>query len=104
MKIYSASNPIEAHIVCGLLQSQGIEAKVYAEDLFSLKGEIPFSNETDPYIWLLHQQDESQARTIISDYETQPVEYAPDWQCDTCGEMVEAQFSLCWNCEAQRVE
>ncbi|MGO2508145.1 MAG: putative signal transducing protein [Vibrio hibernica] len=102
MKIYSASTPIEAHIVCGLLQSQGVEVKVYAEDLFSLKGEIPLTSETDPYIWLLNAQDETLARNIIQDYESEESEGGINWQCSSCGEIVEPQFSICWNCEREK--
>ncbi|MEZ9549197.1 putative signal transducing protein, partial [Vibrio crassostreae] len=52
MKIFSASNPTEAHIICGLLESENISCEVRGEGLFGLKGEIPFTEETDPYVWL----------------------------------------------------
>ena len=38
MKIFSASNPTEAHIICGLLESENIACEVRGEDLFGLKG------------------------------------------------------------------
>ncbi len=41
MKIFSASNPTEAHILCGLLQQQGIDAEVRGEGIFGLRGELP---------------------------------------------------------------
>ena len=39
MKIFSASNPTEAHIICGLLESENIACEVRGEGLFGLKGE-----------------------------------------------------------------
>ena len=37
MKTFSASNPTEAHIICGLLESENIACEVRGEDLFGLK-------------------------------------------------------------------
>lgn len=96
MKIFSASNPVEAHIVCELLKSQHIMAKVHSSEIFSLKGEIPLTNDTDPYVWLLDENDESKAREIVRDYEKE--ESRPNWFCLQCHESIEAQFAVCWNC------
>lgn len=38
MKIFSAANPTEAHIICGLLESEKIACEVRGEGLFGLKG------------------------------------------------------------------
>ena len=42
MKIFSASNPTEAHIICGLLESENIACEVRGEGLFGLKGFLNF--------------------------------------------------------------
>lgn len=96
MKIFSASNPVEAHIVCELLKSHRISAKVHSGELFSLKGEVPLTNDTDPYVWLLDEHDEEEARMLITEYER--AEVKPNWQCEGCNESIEAQFAVCWNC------
>ncbi len=98
MKIFSAANPVEAHIVCELLKSHGVLAKVHAEHTFSLKGEIPFTQDSDPYVWLEEDIHLKKAKRLIAEYEQQ--ECGPDWLCPQCGENVENQFSVCWNCEA----
>lgn len=98
MKIFSAQNPVEAHIVSGLLNSQGIEATVHSDNIFSLKGEIPMTSDTDPYVWLMDDDFEIKAKSIIADYEEHKEVSLPDWLCNQCNELVEAQFAVCWNC------
>jgi len=97
MKIYSASNPTEAHIVCGLLRQQNIHAEVRGEGIFGLKGELPFTDDTDPYVWLLQSDKLKRARDVIQEYCVQQENIA-DWICEKCGETNEGQFGLCWNC------
>ncbi|WP_413284684.1 DUF2007 domain-containing protein [Vibrio sp. MA40-2] len=97
MKIFSASNPTEAHIICGLMKQQNIHTEVRDEGLFSLKGELPLTNDTDPYVWLFELDKLDQARTLINEYENQQHDLA-DWLCEVCGEQNEGQFGLCWRC------
>lgn len=97
MKLFNASNPTEAHIVCGLLQQQNIAAEVRGEGIFSLKGEIPLTEDTDPYVWLLQPQKQEVAEELIKEYQNQQVNL-PDWACERCGEINEGQFGACWNC------
>lgn len=40
-KVYSAQNPVEAHIVKGMLEQQGIAARVNGEYLQGGIGELP---------------------------------------------------------------
>ena len=71
MKIFSASNPTEAHIICGLLESENIACEVRGEGLFGLKGEIPFTEDTDPYVWLYEPEQANKARVIVNEYQKQ---------------------------------
>ncbi|WP_070967574.1 DUF2007 domain-containing protein [Vibrio sonorensis] len=96
MKIYSASNPTQAHILCELLKSQTIRCEVRGEGIFGLQGELPISPDTDSYIWLLDQQQLDRAKTVIRDFESQSLQ--KDWHCPECGESNEAQFAICWQC------
>ncbi len=99
MKIFIAKNPAEAHIVCELLKTEQIQCEVRGEGLFGLKGELPFSDDTDPYIWLFAPEQQMKASAIVGDYQmqTQPDTY-PDWRCSVCSEMNEGQFGACWRC------
>ncbi len=41
VRVYEAANSTEAHIVCGLLESRGIQAQVEGEYLQGAMGELP---------------------------------------------------------------
>ncbi|CAM2738398.1 DUF2007 domain-containing protein [Vibrio mytili] len=99
MKIFIAKNPAEAHIVCELLKAEQVCCEVRGEGIFGLKGELPFGEDTDPYVWLLNPEQHRQAAIIIEGYEkqTQPNVF-PDWQCPHCLENNEGQFGACWRC------
>ena len=96
MKIYSAANPPQAHIVCELLRSQNIECEVRGEGIFGLQGEVPFGEASEPHVWLLNLEEEQQARQLVAQFEQPHPE--PPWRCSECGEINEGQFALCWQC------
>ncbi|MEF1253546.1 putative signal transducing protein [Vibrio sp. M260112] len=98
MRLYSATTPPEAHIVCELLKSQQILCEVRGEGLFGLQGEIPFGENSEPYIWLFDEQQLAQAQAIIADFKR--AERGVSWRCSECSEQNEAQFGLCWKCGA----
>lgn len=100
MKVFNASNPTEAHIVCGFLQQQGIHAEVRGEGIFGLKGELPLTEDTDPYVWLLELNKVDVVKALILEYQQQQQPTA-DWTCSECKEVNEGQFGLCWKCGNQ---
>ncbi|MGR5452842.1 DUF2007 domain-containing protein [Vibrio alfacsensis] len=101
MKIYIAQTPTEAHIVCELLKTEHIVCEVRGENLFGLKGELPFGDDTDPYIWLLHPEQKLKASVILEEYRKQAEPTYLDWQCPQCLEQNEGQFGACWHCGYQ---
>lgn len=102
MKIFSAKNPPEAHIVCELLKLEGIQSEVRGEGLFGLQGELPFGEDSSPYIWLLDLEKKELATSVIDEYEHQHSDVGKDaWICTKCEESNEGQFALCWNCQEQ---
>ena len=98
MKIYSASNPTEAHIICEFLKAHDIACEVHGMDLFGLQGELPLGESTEPYIWLFDDNHHDQAIKIIEQFRQRSTH--SDWCCSYCGEDNGAQFDLCWNCGA----
>lgn len=99
MKIFIATNPTDAHLLCELLKQAGIVCDVRGEGLFGLRGELPLNDDTAPYIWLFHPEQREQALALIEEY----IRPASDsttksWRCHYCGEINEAQFALCWQC------
>lgn len=102
MKIFVAKNPAEAHIVCELLRTEQIQCEVRGEGLFGLKGELPFGDDTDPYIWLLIPEQQMKAAAIVDDYQSQALpNHYQDWHCPKCSEINEGQFGACWRCGHQ---
>lgn len=99
MKLYSAGNPTEAHLLCELLRSQRIECEVRGDALFSLKGELPLTEDSDPYIWLIDLSKQTLAEKIVQEFVSQAKDSTkPNWDCSQCGEENEPQFGACWNC------
>jgi hypothetical protein len=107
-KVFTAQHPTEAHLVAGLLASQGIGAEVQNEALFNVRGEVPVTPATLPTVWVVNDQDASSALEILRDYEPgHPATSSAGasevaWTCPSCGEQVEAQFEACWNCNTPR--
>ncbi|EGQ7957519.1 DUF2007 domain-containing protein [Vibrio vulnificus] len=97
MKIFTANTPIEAHIVCQLLMNEAVQCEVRGEGLFGLRGELPATEDTNPYIWLLEPEKVDFAKAILDSYSEQQVAHQ-NWQCPQCGEEIEGQFGACWHC------
>ncbi|ORT49478.1 hypothetical protein ST37_13855 [Vibrio sp. qd031] len=99
MKLYSAANPTEAHLLSELLRSQRIQVEVRGDALFSLKGELPLTDDSDPYVWLLDLTQQHQAEKIVQEFVSQANDTSgPNWRCEHCGEENEPQFGACWQC------
>lgn len=98
MKIFTAATPTEAHIVCELLKSNQVSCEVRDEGIFGLQGEVPFGENSEPYVWLLDNDTLPLAQAIIADY--QQAHLGEQWQCHQCHESNEAQFGICWQCGA----
>jgi hypothetical protein len=96
MKVYSASTPTEAHIICELLKSNSIECEVRGEGIFGLQGEIPFGESSEPYVWLLKHDQKKHALSVIEQFNN--ANKGDNWFCELCGECNEPQFGACWQC------
>jgi len=74
IKIYSAADIGEAHIVKGMLQANGIEAHVGGHYLQGGIGELAALDFATVYI---HRDDLEQARQLIDEYEKASVDTIP---------------------------
>ena len=108
--VYTGRDEMDAHFVKGLLEKEGIEATVVGENLGTLVGYLPLSDNSLPSVWV-NEADEARATQIVSTYKQVDVVNAdqrvedsprPTWKCANCGEAVEEQFSECWNCGHSR--
>lgn len=102
-KLYTARDAMEAHFLRGLLENEGIAGVVQGELLATARGDLPMTQETLPSVWV-RDEDLEQAQSIAATLQT-PQAYdsaQPSWNCPACGEVVEGQFTDCWNCGAPR--
>lgn len=66
IKIYSAQNAVDAHIVKGMLEQQGISAMVNGEYLQGGIGELPLIGLVTVSV---AEEDFENARKVLSEYE-----------------------------------
>jgi hypothetical protein len=98
IKIYTAANLPDAHILLGLFDAAGIEARILNANAQGGVGEIPFTS-TYPEIWLTHARDVAGARKVIETFE-RPLSATRPARCPHCGEENPPGFEICWNCQA----
>jgi predicted RNA-binding Zn-ribbon protein involved in translation (DUF1610 family) len=131
IKVYSARDPAEAHLVAAVLKEHGIAAMVQGESLWSARGALPLGPDSAPSVWVADDGDAERARHLIAtecgppnpthcqncgyDLQGLPeprcpecgqsftrVEAGPPWTCPHCGEQCEGQFAQCWKCGRER--
>ncbi len=108
-KVYVARGPGDAHLLRGLLESEGIRVVVRGDDFVPLQGGGLFHVETRPSVWVLDDEHFARALAIANEYQAGTGRGGElsgagggDWTCAACGEHLEAQFSDCWRCGAAR--
>ncbi len=104
-KVFVAQHPTEAYLVKGLLESQGIRAEVRGEALFGARGEAPVTPDTLPSVWVFNDIQIVEALEVIRGLqagERGAAAKGESWRCPNCSEMVEPQFTACWQCGADR--
>ncbi len=72
MKIYTATHPLEAHMLMQLLHQQGIACELRGEMLFALRGEIPMDSSSAPSLWLQKPEQQTAAQQIIREFLNPP--------------------------------
>lgn len=100
IQAYVARNLMQAHLIKGYLDSEGIFAVVRGEHLVALQGEIPITMDTLPSIWV-PEEDRERARELIERALKNDLP-SDDWICIECGEAIGGQFTECWQCGATR--
>ena len=96
-KLYTAKGPGDAHVLRGLLESEGIDVAIRGDDFVPLQGGGLFHVETRPSIWVLDDERYARAQEMAAEYARQgshadaPVDGsgAETWTCPSCREPVE---------------
>lgn len=106
VNVYHAQNLIEAEFLHSILSDAGVESRVIGGAVVLLSEVLPNISES-PCLWV-RQSDVTRAREILTDYEERrdkprrPEEPPATWKCTACGEMVDDDFDMCWNCQNPR--
>ena len=104
-KIYTARNPVDAHLLKGALEGEQIEAIVQGDFLWGARGEVPVTPETCPSVWVVNDADYEKALQIVEDFKSQEIathNRSEEWKCSNCNETNEGQFLECWQCGTLR--
>jgi len=67
-KVFVADNPPEAHLVAEALLAEGIDAEVENENLFVLRGDVPFTDNTLPTVTVAREEEIPKAKEIVESY------------------------------------
>lgn len=101
-QVHVAKHAPEAHIVKGLLESNGIAAFIRGEFLTGGWGELPVDVCS---VWIADDAQYERAQSVLLAFlrgEPAREQQGHPWRCHHCGEQLEGQFTKCWNCGATR--
>lgn len=97
--LFQAANSIEANVIKGLLNGEGIEVVLQGEHLTGAMGELPPMDLTIA-VWV-HKLKFDVATTIVEHYQAcqKSDGKGVDWVCNNCGETNSDNFEICWQCQ-----
>lgn len=100
LKLYEAANRIEAQQLIDFLSAYHIETVLLGDYLSGAAGELPAN--VFPAVWVVESRDLPRARELLATFQSQQAGDGRTagfpWTCAHCGEQVESDFELCWNC------
>ena len=101
LKLMRAPNLMIAQHWINVLATAGIACELHNRYLSGAIGEIP-ADQCAPELWLVDERDETMARRLIAAATAGPARGARSWRCKKCGETLEPQFTVCWQCGTAR--
>ena len=101
-RLYIARDTMEAAFVVAMLNDHDIPATVLGELLGVARGELPATMQTQPAVFVPAENLQQAAHVLQAWLSGELAEKQPDWTCPGCGELIEGQFGLCWNCQTPR--
>ncbi|MFQ5505232.1 MAG: DUF2007 domain-containing protein [Planctomycetota bacterium] len=106
-KVYVTHDLALAHHLQSLLEEVGIPAMVRGEHTSTIQSVIGAQLDLLPSVWIIDDVHLELAIPLVRNFEaslaaeTSHAE-GPLWSCTSCGEEVESQFTVCWNCGEDR--
>ena len=99
-KVYSSPKTNLVHFAKSVLEANNIESVILREQLAGVVGGIaPLDAWLELWIHDDERLDEA-LQLIESSMEKSEIPDIP-WQCQNCGEEIEAQFTQCWKCDTE---
>lgn len=102
-QVFTAYRLSDAYFVKTLLEAEGISSLIRNESL--LKGQA--TTDGHPSVWILDDSQFEMAASITSRYindEGSPGIKGHSWKCPKCRELLDPQFTTCWQCGTDRPE
>jgi hypothetical protein len=101
-RLYLARDRIEAQFLRDFLDRHLIETVVLGDYLAGAAGQLPA--DIFPEVWVLDDDDLERARELLPRFinQSKADPGVTPWTCEACGEAVEGDFALCWNCGRPR--
>jgi rubrerythrin len=104
--IAAFDSPVEAHLVLGLLEGEGIRAMLSGEEAASVFAGVGIAEVTIQ----VHESDVARADALLDEYEKGDDEEAADeddpeavgWVCTLCGEVADDAAQVCPSCQTPR--
>ena len=94
--VHRVTSPIEANLIKGLLETEGIQVELTGEGLVGAYSGVP--KVCDVRV-LVPASLKSAADAVLRAYEDgRGAKAGPPWTCDDCGESNERHFEICWRC------
>jgi len=100
-KLLRAPNLMLAQHWINLLEHAGIGCELHNRYLQGALGEIPV-DQCGPEIWITDERDMALASRLIEKARRGPDAGTPRWLCMHCQELLEPQFTVCWQCGTVR--
>lgn len=97
-KIYSSDNRVLLYLLQSKLEEKKIKTLIKNEDLSGpAAGQIP-PIMVIPELWIMEDKYYKEAIQIIEQELLREGASKSNWKCPECGEVIEGQFEVCWNC------
>ena len=94
--LYKSPKPHDVYVRRSFLESRGIECFVNNDKIYN---NIDFLS---PQLWLelfvKEDEDFTMANQYLGNFQSEDSTSLEDWRCRICGELVDGNLSICWNC------
>lgn len=96
-RLYTDQNSLMVGNIKNIMENNDIECIIKNFMLVGSVGELP-PTVCSTELWIINDEQHEQAKQILKEVFSEDKDKDPKWKCSSCGEMIEGQFTDCWNC------